>query len=213
MRFPMKKDRDSEGTQLALERLLFFSDAVMAIAITLLAIDLRLPEEEHLTSNRDLLMQLVGLLPHIIAFVVSFTVIGIYWLAHHRMFRYIDGFDNTLLVLNLVFLFCVALLPFLTALVGHHGGLPLATALYASGLSAMGFASARLWVHAVNRRLVTPSVTPALASYMKWRGLLAPIVFLGSVPLAFVSPPAAQLSWLLLKPAQHILGRRMRVQI
>jgi uncharacterized membrane protein len=204
--------RGSEQAALALERVLFFSDAVIAIAITLLAIDLRLPETGG-STDRELLHQLRDLAPDFVAFFISFAVIGVYWVAHHRMFRYIDGFDYGLLLLNLLFLLFVALLPFLTALLGRHGHLSSATAIYATGLSAMGFCSSRLWVHAVRRRLVTPAVTPEFARYLKWRGLLVPIVFLASVPIAFISPGVAQLSWILLMPAQRLLGRRMHVSV
>jgi uncharacterized membrane protein len=192
---------------LALERLVFFSDAVMAIAITLLAIDLRLPPAEDLT-NRGLLELLAHLAPRFLAFFISFAVIGVYWVAHHRMFRFIAASDGGLILLNLLFLFFVALLPFLTSILGEHGNLSLAAAVYAAGLAAMGFSSSALWMYAVRRRLVLDAVTPALARYLRWRGLIVPIIFLASIPLVFISPFVAQLSWIAVMPAQRILARR-----
>jgi uncharacterized membrane protein len=192
---------------LALERLVFFSDAVIAIAITLLAIELRLPPADGLT-NRGLLDLLGQLTPRLVAFVVSFAVIGVYWVAHHRMFRFIAAFDGGLMFRNLLFLFFVALLPFFTSILGEHGNLSLAAAIYAAGLAAMGFTSSSLWMYAVKHRLLVGSVTPALARYLKWRGLIVPIIFLASIPLVFISPAVSQLSWITVMPAQRILARR-----
>jgi uncharacterized membrane protein len=124
------------------------------------------------------------------------------------MFRFIVAFDGGLVGLNLLFLFFVALLPFLTSVLGEHGNLRLATALYAAGLALMGFCSAGLWMYAVRRRLVSGSVTPVFARYIKWRGLIVPIIFLSSIPLVFVSPFVAQLSWIAVMPALRIIARR-----
>src|SRR3954463_14717196 len=81
------------SNSLGLERLVFFSDAVIAIGITLLAIDLRLPHTPGLT-NHGLLGLLRDMVPRFVAFVISFAVIGVYWAAHHRMFRFIAAFDQ-----------------------------------------------------------------------------------------------------------------------
>jgi uncharacterized membrane protein len=198
------------SNSLGLERLVFFSDAVIAIGITLLAIDLRLPHTPGLT-NHGLLGLLRDMVPRFVAFVISFAVIGVYWAAHHRMFRFIAAFDQGLILLNLLFLFFVALLPFLTSVVGEHGNLSLATAIYAAGLATMGFSSSLLWVYAVRHRLVAATVTPALARYLTWRGLTVPIVFLLSIPLVFISPVLAQLSWVSVMPVQRLLARRARI--
>lgn len=192
---------------LALERLVFFTDAVMAIAITLLAIELRLPEG-HVGSDHELMGALAALTPRFVAFVVSFAVIGMYWFAHHRMFGYIERFNGGLAALNLVFLFFVALLPFLTAVLGEHGNLPSATALYASGMAGMGFTSSGLWLYSVRRRLVSPDLPAATRRYLAWRGLTVPLMFASSIPLAFVSPHLAQLWWAAILPIQRTLAWR-----
>ena len=199
----------SEDTHaLALERIVFFSDAVMAIAITLLAIDLRLPEAPKL-KEQGLIDLLWDLAPHYGAFVASFTVIGIYWVAHHRMFRFIVAFDGGLVFLNLVFLFFVVQLPFLAAMLGDHGHLAASTAIYALGLAAMGFSSSALWAYAARRKLIVDDLPAGAVRTLVLRGLMVPIVFLASIPLAFVAPSLAQLSWLAIFPAERILSRRL----
>jgi uncharacterized membrane protein len=81
-----------------LDRVVFFSDAVFAIAMTLLALTLSLPAG---TTNADVASALHKSIPSMLTYALSFGVIAIYWLAHHRMFRYIRRLDATLLVLNL----------------------------------------------------------------------------------------------------------------
>jgi uncharacterized membrane protein len=206
----MTETREDESSARALERLVLFSDAVIAIAITLLVIDLRLPEA-HDVTNRKLLEMLAELAPDFLAFVTSFAIIGLYWIAHHRMFRFIRAYDEGLLLRNLLFLFFVALLPFVSAVLGNYGHLTVAAALYAAAMAAIGLSSVRLMAYAYRKGLTTPDVTPAFARYLNWRGLLVPIMFLTTVPVAFLSPTVAELSWLLMIPAQRMLAARMHV--
>jgi uncharacterized membrane protein len=193
---------------IALDRLIFFSDGVIAIAITLLALDLRLPDTQRIT-NRDLVVMLGQLLPRYFAFVISFIVIGAYWRAHHRMFRFIQRFDTSLLVRNMVFLFFVVQLPFLTAILGTHGNLFGAVALYAVGMGGMGLSSAWIWSYA-SRHQLTAGLTPLQAKYIARRALVVPVVFLLSIPVALVWPQIAAVSWFAIMPVQSLMLRGLR---
>jgi uncharacterized membrane protein len=197
-----------EAAGSSVERVVFFSDAVMAIAITLLAIDLRLPSSE-LASDADFLNQLSALAPRYFAFVVSFFVIGAYWLVHHRWFRYVVRIDGTLLLVNLLFLFFVVQLPFLNSMLGEHGDLGLPTALYALGLALMGFASTLLWVVAYRHALVSDAMTPHAARYLALRGLVSPFIFLVSIPIAFVSPTVAEIAWVFVSIGPSLVIKRI----
>jgi hypothetical protein len=121
---PHPRGTPSDG--LAFERLVFFSDAVFAIAITLLVIEIRLPEGTAIADGRALLAALSSLLPRYLGFLVSFVVVGSFWLSHHRLFRSVRGFDERLLLLDLLFLLFVAFIPFPTAVLGRYGYLPAA---------------------------------------------------------------------------------------
>src|SRR4051794_16269100 len=91
-----------------LERMILFSDAVFAIAITLLALEIKVPEiDKHIVSDALLADKLNELIPKFIGFFVSFFVIGIYWVAHHRMFGFVVNYNQRLLWLNLFFLLAV----------------------------------------------------------------------------------------------------------
>jgi uncharacterized membrane protein len=190
-------------TEHGLERLVFFSDAVIAIAITLLVLDLRLPE----LSEAPLAVQLQSLTPSFLSFFVSFAVIGLFWEAHHRLFGYIERYDRVLLWLNLLFLLFIIFLPFPTSVLGKHWS---ATSIvfYAGTLAATGIARALLWSYAVSRRLVASNLEPAVVRAEAWRGWAVPAVFLLSMILAAFSPSLAPLAWILLAPVS-IVGRRL----
>src|SRR5215831_20816639 len=99
------------------DRVLFFSDAVMAIAITLLVVDLRVPDVV-LDPGHEL-----GADAHrILSFGISFVVIGLFWLGHHHLFRFITAMDRRLILLNLLFLGTIAFLPYPTALLSATRG-------------------------------------------------------------------------------------------
>jgi len=166
-------------TALGLERLLFFSDAVLAIAITLLVIDLKLPEGGcHARLRRPgNLMEMGG---KFLSFFISFTVIGLYWLAHHRLFAYIRRYDATLLWLNLLFLLGITFLPFATGLLGSHIGLFLTRTIYAVTVAFIGLAETLVWQLSLGRprarRRRRPDADPPFAGRI---GLLFVLDLLG----------------------------------
>src|SRR3954468_2635419 len=121
---------DGHG-DLGFERVVFFSDAVFAIAITLLVIDLKLPATAELTDERQAWQALAATVPRLAGFVLSFMVIGAYWVAHHRMFRFIMRVDSALLWRNLLLLMFIAFLPFPTSVFSESGRSQMPLVLYA----------------------------------------------------------------------------------
>jgi uncharacterized membrane protein len=201
---PAEPAGDAEHVPFSLERLVFFSDAVYAIAITLLAIDIRVPEVESL----DVGAAILELVPGLFSYALSFAAIGLYWLAHWRRFDLIERTDQRLAVLNLAHLAFIALIPFPTSLLGRHGDQAPSVVLYALVLAGAGILGAASWAYAGRAGLVREGVSPGLVRLGIVRGLVAPAVFLASIPLVLVDPRLAELSWLLLFPAQAIASRR-----
>lgn len=194
---PSKRQaEDGERMKLGLERIIFFSDAVMAIAITLLAINLRIPDIPASQEAQQLPHELALMAPRLFSFMLSFMVIGIYWISHHRNFGYICRYDATLLVLNLLFLFCIALLPFATDTLGRYGDLPLPNVVYTLTAAGVGIAMSVMWYYAAhNRRLVDADMDVKLVHSMMWRVPVASLIFLASIPLAYVNVGLIHLSW------------------
>ncbi len=192
-----------------LERIVFFSDAVFAIAITLLAIDLRFPAVPSGQSDDAFLRTLATLGPSIFAFCISFVTIAAFWVGHYRTFRYIVDADGRLIALNLAFLFSVAILPFPTSIIAGQGNLPSAAVVYALFVVVTGALSTLLWVYPAQiAHLVSPNVTPAIARYVTARAVVIPIVFGLSIPAALVSPQGAWVIWALAAPIQSIVTHR-----
>ena len=194
---PTPRDAAIQHDETGLERLVFFSDAVMAIAITLLALEIRLPALPEQVSNAALWQALGSLGASYLSYGISFAVIGLYWLAHHRTFREIVRYDSRLLLLNLILLLFIAFVPFPTAVLGEYGNRT-ATIFYAATMAAVGLALAAVWTYArVGGRLVAAP----LARAEFWRGLLRvlapPLIFLLSIGIALWDDNVAKYFWAL----------------
>ena len=107
-----------------------FSDGVFAIVITLLILDIHVPDVDY----SQLLTSLVALLPRMFAYVISFGVIGVYWLAHHQSLQLIGKLNGFLIWLNLVYLLAVSFMPFPTALLGRYPMRPIPIVIYGLNL-------------------------------------------------------------------------------
>ncbi len=217
------------GTEL--QRTLYFSDAVFAIAITLLVLDIRLPEVSEEQLRAELPSLVLGLGPEFLSFVVTFLVIGFYWLAHHRMFHYINRYDGRLLWINILFLMSVAFLPFPTSVLsneattldfdeasssvqfllfadGNSGSETFAVAFYAGSVAVTGLLLSWLWWYAASgHRLVVDYLAPRLVSFFLLRALVPALVFVLSIGISLLSADAATFSWLLIPITQPILSR------
>jgi TMEM175 potassium channel family protein len=194
---------------LGLERIVFFSDAVMAIAITLLAIDLRVPEvPPSAAAAGELALRLGELNPQIMSFVISFVVIGVYWLAHHRYFAMIRRYDAGLLMLNLLFLLFIVIMPFVASLLGHYPFLSLGIVPYAVDVSAIGLSIGAMWAYASHsHRLVDKDLDTRQIRLLTVRPMGATVVFILSIPAALIEPRLATLSWLLAPLVVLVINR------
>jgi uncharacterized membrane protein len=208
------KDTKTEPSNeaLALERIVFFSDAVMAIAITLLAIDLKVPEIDAAVNASELPLRLRTLGPQFMSFVISFFVIGIYWTSHHRYFRLIKRYDGGLIALNMLFLFFIVLMPFVASLFGQYYGLPLAMSVYAAAVAATGLSMGALWWYASHRHRLIDECLDASFIRVRSIAMAVPLLFLISIPFAFFSQVLAIVIWCMAPLVSFVvlryLGRR-----
>ena len=188
-----------------LDRIVFFSDSVFAIAITILVLDKRVPDG---LSPAELPAEVLGLWPKYLSYVVSFLVLAIYWQAHHRVFRPIRGYDGTLVWLNFLFLMAVAFLPFPTSLLGEYGREQVSVVIYAANAAVASLLlSAISWYAGRGHRLVPPDHDDEESKIRRLQGLAVPAVFLASIGVSFFSPMAAMYSWLLLAITDPIIRR------
>jgi uncharacterized membrane protein len=182
-----------------LDRIVFFSDAVMAIAITLLVLDLKVPDAAG-ESASDFGRAVLGLWPKYLGYIVSFWVIALYWVAHHRCFRYIRKYDRRLIYLNFLFLMFIAFMPYPTALLFSNAARAASVALYAGTAAGMGLSLAGVWIYATRHRFIPADMSKALIRDIRLNLLLPPLVFLLSAGVAAFNANLAMYLWFLLMP-------------
>ncbi len=181
-----------------IERTVFFSDAVFAIAITLLALELEVPQIPESLAAAQLPSALLELWPKLFSFVLSFWIIGFYWLAHHRLFNHVTAYDRGMLLINLLFLMWIVLMPLSSSLIGEYENQQLPVIIYAIHNILTSLTLAWLWRHAFKEgRLVETNLDPRLVRVANFRALLIPSFFLLSIGISFISVDVARLSWLL----------------
>jgi uncharacterized membrane protein len=192
------KPASPEQDHLGLERLVFFSDAVFAIAITLLALEIRLPSMGENVTDHQLLQSLLAIWQKYLSFAVSFLVIGVFWMGHHRKFRFIVRYDTNLLLLNILLLMGIAFIPFPTSVISEYSDRT-ATIFYAVTMTMAGLLNAAVWVYSShNNRLIDPHFDPQQRRRETLRALVVPGIFLLSIGLAFINADLAKYSWILI---------------
>jgi uncharacterized membrane protein len=176
-----------------IERMILFSDAVFAIALTLLVIDLKVPEiAKQLVTDEKLLHALDDLIPKFFGFIISFVFIGTFWIIHHRMFGYVINYDKKLLVLNLVFLFSIVLMPFSTAFFSAFflGKLKTPYIFYASNIFFLSVINTLLWLHISNpKNNLSEGLNPRVARYHLIRSIVLPFMFMSCFMAYMFFPP------------------------
>jgi len=206
----MSPDGERRERTLELDRLVNFSDAVFAIAATLLVLtigfSLRLQPPD---LDRKLWHEFGDVLPQVLAYALSFFVIARLWLGHHRMFKMIRRIDGRFISLNLAVLGLVALVPFPTDVYGNYINERPALIVYCVAISAPSVASAVMFHYAAQgNRLTAPSTPREWVIHSQLRALSIPAVFLSSIPISFISVGLAQLWWLWMVPLRVYLARR-----
>jgi uncharacterized membrane protein len=161
-------------------RLEAFSDGVIAILITIMVLELRVPASHEPGA-------LLGLWPVLLSYLLSFLVIAIYWVNHHGLFHRCREVNNAVLWSNIAFLFCISLIPFGTAYMGENRFTPFATALYAGSLLLAGISFVPMR-RAVERQLVHDPDYRRVGRRAAIKNWLSVTLYAVSVPLAFVHP-------------------------
>jgi uncharacterized membrane protein len=192
----MDKKSSSESNSLEslveMNRLNNLSDGVFAIALTLLAFGIRVPEG---LAIGDLPKKLLDLAPQLTVFLISFVVIGGAWGSHQRMLNQIKRGDGLLVWINLFCLLFVALLPASAALLGGYPNAFLAITCFALNVAMIQLATLWLWRHAGRHRLINPTLDPRVVKSIGRRLSLSTVIFLLTIPLALWSTWIIYLFW------------------
>jgi TMEM175 potassium channel family protein len=159
-------------------RLEAFSDGVLAIIITIMVLELKVPHAVELTALKPVL-------PVFLSYVLSFIYVGIYWNNHHHIFQATEKVSGSILWANLHLLFWLSLFPFTTAWMGENHLAAIPTAVYGFVLLMAAIA-----YYVLQRAIIAKQGREsllALAIGKDWKGKLSPALYLAAIPLAFVS--------------------------
>jgi uncharacterized membrane protein len=198
------KRRDENEVEFS--RIVAFSDGVFAIAITLLVLSLGIKAG---LADDQVADALFDQWDNLLAFAISFAVIGRFWLVHHRTFGEVEAFDGRLMGLNMFYLAWIVLIPFSSQVLGEYGGTTAAVVVYSLNLAGVVILG---WLMAADaRRAGLTRSDEAAEREGRLRAAYISGVFLLSIPVAFIEPRVAPYLWLALffDPASRV-SRRTR---
>ena len=198
---------EKQGPEHALERLIFFSDAVFAIAITLLIIEIHVPEVPRGSSDSAYLQALAHLIPNFIGYIVSFAVIGLFWIGHHRAFGLAARQGPGVLGWNLALLGTIAFMPFSTAFLSAHVGDRVPTIFYCGAMLLTALLNVRVVRIATGPPMVDPAVPAVRIDNVRRRSLGVLLGAATAFVTSFIVPVFGQVAlatipawqWLLLR--------------
>ncbi len=198
---------DKERMVFQMERFIFFSDAVFAICITLLIIEIKVPDLPNPT-DKLLWHSLSEMSLRFLGFIISFGIVGHYWSVHHRIFGYALKYTTSLLWLNLGFLFTVVLLPFSAALLGEYSSdtsVKIPYAVYTLNMCLTALMNCWLWVYISNpkRKMLTRQISRARIKLGVYRSLVIPVIFVISLLVFFIFPVVSRYILLLIPIILH----------
>lgn len=170
-------------------RLEAFSDGVFAIVITLLVLELKVPDVAAQAVDEALPQALAHLWPKLLSYAISFVVVGVYWVAHHYEFHIIARVNRALLWLNVAFLMAVSFIAFSAALLGEYPQSHTALAIYGANLIVVNLVLASLWHYATRIAALTGvPISSPLHRTVQRKNLLPVVVYSVAIALAFVRP-------------------------
>jgi uncharacterized membrane protein len=171
------------------------TDGIFATVMTILVLSLTIPVITQPPQNElptqqlvDEFGQLSGLLPTVLTYIISFVILGVYWVGHHNLFHYVRRTDRILLWVNIAFLISVGLLPFSTALLGKNLTDQAAVILYGGNLMLGSLILRVIWWYATSgNRLVDRDLDRHVVSLAGRRIITGPMICAAGVALSFIS--------------------------
>jgi len=180
------------------DRLCAVSDGVYAFALTLLVLDLKVPEVPGIT-NPQLTTDLVQQLPNFFAYIIGFSVVAFFWMSHHRIFQSVTSCDGRSLILNLIHLLFISLTPYAASLIGHYEGDRIATIVFSADLGLASLSLIMLGQYVLAKEEWRTNDTGG--TWVKvplWTAYVGPGLALVSIVVSFVNLDVALFLWFLL---------------
>jgi uncharacterized membrane protein len=186
-----------------------FSDAIFAFSITIVLLSIEVPPFASNVSESDFLKEVWNLGSSFETYAISFGIIGIYWVAYHRLFNSISASHPIIVGLNLVFLFFVTLISLFTVLNISYGSLQIAFIFFQIILVLTGCMLPIIWITAVKTKSVLGGTSSSLNKFILLQSSTPPFIFLVSIGISFISLDVAQYFWLIIIPSRIIVNKKL----
>lgn len=200
---------DLEKTLFDKTNLTNFSDAVIAIAITLLVLDLKVPDIPLENANVLLIPGLIEILHSFIGFVIGFFVIASYWYAYHKFMKYVERVDKVFVILNILFIFFIAFLPFPTSLLSKFLATYIGIVLYAVVIACISLVLFGMHYYAWREGELMVETDEKKMMWMTIEPLVNVCIYLASIPLAFLSPFLSIVVWAIAPALYNFVSHRL----
>jgi len=192
--------------KISLEHIISFSDAIFAFSITFMAVTIQIPNFPENLSEAQIIQNLIGELgPRFAIYVISFFVIGVYWISYHQIFNHIVDSHTVIVWLTLVFLFFITIIPFAVDLQVDYGLYQVIFILYALVLTAAGALLTLIWLHAMKGRLIDKTMNQTNIQSILLESIVLPSVFVISIFVSIVDLEIAYYFWMVIIPAKVVL--------
>jgi uncharacterized membrane protein len=193
--------------QLRLDHIISFADAIFAFSITFMAISIDIPNLAQDLTQTQVIDKLLESIPEFEIYVISFFVIGVYWIAYHQTFNQIVNSDTAVAWLTLVFLFFITLIPLATNVeIGF--GYQIVFVLYALVLAMAGALLTVIWLHAVKNKLIDKDLTQGEIHSISLVAIVPTLVYFLSILVSFINLQVAYYFWIVIIPAKVILSKK-----
>jgi uncharacterized membrane protein len=199
-------------TGMSKHRIDALTDGIFAVAMTLLVIELKIPESMHITDSVTMLSALSHLIPKFISWIISFLVLALFWYGHHRAFHFVKKVDGKLVALNLVFLGFVSFMPFASAMGGEYVGLLAGQLVYSFTMFMVAVGALLIWRY-VHRHpeLCHPVMSEGAYRGARFRTSMLMVVSIVAVIIAIYIPGAGNSAFMLMVVIGPV-GRRIEAR-
>jgi uncharacterized membrane protein len=182
---------DTEFRDFGKSRVEALTDGIFAIAMTVLVLTIEVPRFQPGATDVDMMVELRRLLPSFLAFMASFVTLGLFWVGHHNVMRFVERVDRNILWAHLYFLMAVSLVPFTTSLYSREATSRIANALFGTNLILLALLTLLIWRYCLRRPgYVTEELPEKLRIYVTRR-----IVFLPAIPVLAMIVSLVQPHW------------------
>ncbi len=194
--------------EIRLEHVISFADAIFAFSITFMAISIDIPDLPENLTQAQVIKRLLESSPQFEIYVISFFVIGIYWISYHQVFNRIEGSHPIMAWLTLVFLFFITLISFATDLQVDYGFYQVVFILYALVLTLAGSLLTLIWLHATKNKLIDKSMSKTEIQNISLQSILPPSIFAISILVSFINLQISNYFWMVIIPVKIITRKK-----